>query len=114
MKTCVAWLAVVAVVAGLAGWAGANELAAKAVHRGAGIVVALSPSEITLKDGAERHRLTIDRSTRIVIGSHDHVRQIGIGDYVGEECVPDGRGGLRALTLTLYRPAWMEYASPEN
>lgn len=111
MKAFVAFLAIMALLAGAAGWAGADE---KGAHRGTGIVVALLPSEITLKEGNEFHRMSIDRATRILIASEDRVSQLGIGDYVAEECVPDDKGGVKAVKLTLYRPAWMENASPEN
>ena len=111
-------LLIVLVLAGLLGgmtiWASADEVTARDVHRGTGIVISLSPSEITLKEGDERHRMTLEKSTRILITSEDRVRQLGIGDYVAEECVPDGKGGIMAIKLTLYRPAWMENASPEN
>jgi hypothetical protein len=79
-----------------------------------GIVVAVSPSEITLQEAEGPHRMTIDRTTRTVIVPEDRVSQLGIGDYVAEECIQDGKGGLKAVRLTLYRPAWMENASVEN
>jgi hypothetical protein len=104
-------LMVLGLLTGVPGWAGADE---RATHRGVGIVTALSSSEITLKEGEERHTMRIGSNTKISIRSEDRVRGLGVGDYVAEECVPDGTGHVRAIKLVLYRPAWMENASPEQ
>ena len=114
MRTSLVVLTVVSLLVGTAILAGADERVWKDAHRGTGIVIALSPSEVTLKEGDDFHRMAVDLGTRILIASDDRVRQIGVGDYVAEECVPDGKDGVRAVRLTLYRPAWMENASPEN
>lgn len=114
MKRLLGTLAVGSLLVGAVAWAGADGVPARGVHQGVGIVVAVSPSEITLQEAGGPHRLTIDRTTRTLIVPEDRVGQLGIGDYVAEECVPDGKGGLKAVKLTLYRPAWMENASVEN
>jgi actin-like ATPase involved in cell morphogenesis len=112
MKTLVAVAA--GLVLGTAGWAGAHERGSMGMHRGTGIVIAASPSEITMTEGDGVHRIAVDKATRIVIGPEARVRRLGAGDYVAEECVPDGKGGFKAVKIILYRPAWMELASPEN
>jgi actin-like ATPase involved in cell morphogenesis len=112
MKTLVAVAA--GLVLGTAVWAGAHEQGSKGMHRGTGILIAVSPSEITMTEGDGVHRIAVDKATRIVIGPEAHVRRLGAGDYVAEECVPDGKGGFKAVKIVLYRPAWMELASPEN
>lgn len=114
MRTSSVLLTVVSLLAGTAILAGAEGGAGKDVHRGTGIVIALSPSEIALREGEGPHRMAVDLGTRILIVPDDRVRELGVGDYVAEECVSDGKGGARAITLNLYRPAWMENASPEN
>jgi len=114
MKRSLAVLTVVGLLAGAAAWAGVDTPAPKGVHRGTGVVVAISPSEITLQEAERPHRMAIDRTTQTLILPDDRVGQLGIGDYVAEECIPDGKGGLKAVRLTLYRPAWMENASVEN
>jgi hypothetical protein len=104
-------LALVALLVGTSGWALAAE---PPPHRGTGIVTAISPTRVVLKEAEGVHALTITKATRIEIAAEHGVARIGVGDYVAEECVPDGKGGLRAVSLTLYRPAWLEISSPEN
>ncbi len=114
MKRPLGLLVVVGLLVAAPGWALAGGKAVQGTHRGTGVVVVLSPSEIALLEGEGLHRMTINQGTRIRIGAEDRVYRLGIGDYVAEECVPDGTGGVTAVRLTLYRPAWMENASPEN
>ncbi len=114
MKTLAVLPAVIGLLIGTVAWVGAEELAVKGVHRGAGIAVSVSSSKITLIEGNELHRMAIDGNTRILIGPELRVSTLGTGGYVAEECVPDGKGGLTAVRLILYRPAWMENASPES
>jgi hypothetical protein len=114
MKPSLAFLGAVGLLAVTAGWAGAEGLTVRASHRGTGIVLALTPGTITLQEVAGSHAMTINGNTRIVLTGEDQVNRIGVGDYVAEECARDGTGGVAALKLTLYRPAWMEHASPEN
>jgi hypothetical protein len=83
-------------------------------HHGTGRVVAVSPAEITLAEPGGRHPMAVDSATAYLIDEDARVSQIGIGDYVAEECVADGKGGVTAMRITLYRAAWMENASPEN
>ena len=114
MKASLASLGAVGLLVVTAGWAGAEGLTEKGIHRGTGIVVALAPGTITVREVAGSHAMTTNPDTRIVLTPEDQVSRIGVGDYVAEECALDGRGGVTALKLTLYRPAWMEHASPEN
>lgn len=83
-------------------------------HRGAGIITALEGSRFLVEERGEAHAMTVDARTRIVIVDDDRVGAVGVGDYVAEECVSDGRGGARATRITLLRPAWKDMASPEN
>lgn len=112
MKTLVAVAA--GLVLGTAGWAGAHEQGSMGTHQGTGVVVAVSPSGITMTEGQGFHRIALDKATRIVIDPEAGVRRLGAGDYVAEECVPDGKGGFKAVKIILYRPAWRELASAEN
>jgi hypothetical protein len=114
MKASLASLGAVGLLVVTAGWAGAEELTVKGIHRGTGIVVALAPGTITLREVAGSHAMTTNPDTRIVLTREDQVSRIDVGDYVAEECALDERSGVTALQLTLYRPAWMEHASPEN
>ena len=116
MKALAAMVVMAALLAGAAGWAGAEESSATRPHRSTGIVVAISPTGLTMIEdhGRHRHVLGIDSTTRILLGAGTGVRGLGVGDYVAEECVPDGKGGLRAVKLVLYRPAWLDLASPEE
>jgi hypothetical protein len=114
MKTSVVLLAAVTLLAGTIGWAGAEMAVPGKVHRGTGIVTAVSPTGIVLKEAYGHHAMAIDGTTRIVIDPEARVERYGVGDYVAEECVPDGKGGVRAVKLALLRAAWMDNASPEN
>ena len=85
----------------------------RTTHNGKGRVLAVSPVEITLAEPGGRHPMTLSSDTEVLIDQDASVSRIGRGDYVAEECVPDGKGGVKAVRITLYRPAWMEHASPE-
>ena len=83
-------------------------------HRGVGIIAVLDGSQLLVQESGGAHEMTIDARTRIVIVDDDRVGAIGVGDYVAEECVSDGQGGVHATRIALLRPAWKELASPEN
>lgn len=87
---------------------------AQRMHSGTGRVVAVSPAEITLAEPGGRHPMRIDSGTKVLIDEDARVSRIAPGDYVAEACAPDGKGGVKAIRITLYRPAWMENASPEH
>ena len=114
MKASLASLVVAGLFATAVGWAEAEAPTVEGTHRGTGIVVAVAPGAMTVREAAASHTMTTDLGTRTLLTPEDQVSQIGVGDYIAEECVPDGRGGVTAVKLTLYRPAWMEHASPEN
>lgn len=103
----------IALVALLLGTYGLTQADRPRPHRSTGIVTAISSSKIVLRQPEGRHILTITPATEILIAAEDGVSRIGVGDYVGEECLSDGKGGQRVVTLTLYRPAWVEISSPE-
>ena len=114
MRASLASLGAVGLLVVTAGWAEAEGLTEKGIHRGTGIVAALAPGTITLREVGGSHAMTTNPDTRIVLTLEDQVSRIGVGDYVAEECALDGWGRVTALKLTLYRPAWMEHASPKN
>ncbi len=114
MKRSLGLVVAVGLLVWASGWSLAGGETVQGTHRGTGIVVVLSPSEITLLEREGLHRMTVDQGTRIEIGAEDRVYRLGVGDYVAEECVPNRTGGVTAVRLTLYRPAWMENTSPEN
>ncbi len=112
MKTTAGGLVLIALLLGPGSWAPAAGPAATA-HHGKGRIVAIGPGRITLAEPPGHHAMRVDATTEIVIPREAQVSRLGVGDYVAEECIPDGKGGSKAVRLTLYRPAWMDHASPE-
>jgi len=87
-------------------------------HSGKGKVLSLDARAgrlVLAHDTEGRHIYRLDGATRFFdeTGSPITAAQIGVGDYVREECVPEAHGIALAKQIRVLRPAWMESASPE-
>jgi hypothetical protein len=84
------------------------------VSKGTILSVDARTGRIVMTQERGTHLLAVNGQTRIFdeTGAAVPVASLRTGDFVREECVPNGRGAATAAQIRLLRPAWMETTTP--